>query len=68
MKANKGGKAWLAQSCCTAHLYVLVRCAVIQEILAAVGGKGGGKEGMAQGFLASSDLKLLKRWANLGDS
>jgi len=41
---------------------------VIQEILAAVGGKGGGKEGMAQGFLASSDLKLLKRWANLGDS
>lgn len=38
---------------------------VLQDMLATVGGKGGGKEGMAQGFLASPDLASLQRWARL---
>ena len=43
----------------------LLFLAVLQDMLATVGGKGGGKEGMAQGFLASPDLASLQRWARL---
>jgi alanyl-tRNA synthetase len=38
---------------------------VLQDMLTTVGGKGGGKEAMAQGFLTSPDLASLRHWAGV---